>query len=258
MTSAPNSDSINSKSIYFASDFHLGLDLHESSADREKRIVQWLSEIIDNTEELYLLGDLFDFWFEYKAVVPRGHIRFLAKLAEFTDRGIPVYVFTGNHDMWIFDYLENEIGVTIHRDPIVNTFGGKTFFLGHGDGLGPGDHGYKLIKKVFRSKINQWLFARLHPNFAIWLMRRFSQTSRESQSEDNQFLGADKEWLVQYCEKKIQQQNIDYFIFGHRHLPIDHLLSNGQSRYINSGDWMHHNSYVEFCNGKLELKTYTS
>lgn len=258
MTSTPNSDSINPKSIYFASDFHLGLDLQESSADREKRIVKWLSEIIDKTEELYLLGDLFDYWFEYKSVVPRGHLRFLAKLTEFTDRGIPVHVFTGNHDMWMFDYLATEVGATIHRDPIIKEFYGKTFFLGHGDGLGPGDHGYKFIKKVFRSKINQWLFARLHPNLAIWLMRRFSTTSREAQTEENQFLGADKEWLVLYCEKKIQQENIDYFIFGHRHLPIDHVLSNGQSRYINSGDWMRHNTYVECHGSEVELKTYSS
>jgi len=245
-----------SKSIYFASDFHLGLDYNGPSLLREKRIVAWFDSIIDHTSELYLLGDLFDYWFEYKQVVPRGFVRFLAKLSEFTDRDIPVHVFLGNHDMWMFDYLEEEIGVIIHKEPIQKELQGKTYILGHGDGLGPGDHGYKFIKKVFRSPINQWLFARLHPNFAVALMKRFSKKSRESEMEAPDFMGADKEWLIQHCEAELKTKAVDNFIFGHRHLPIDHTLSNGISRYLNCGDWLSHNTYVELKDGHLQLKNY--
>lgn len=211
---------------------------------------------MEDASELYILGDIFDYWFEYKQVVPRGHVRLLAKLAEFTDNGIPLHIFTGNHDMWMFDYLEKEIGAIIHREPITKVIDGQKFFLGHGDGLGPGDHGYKFIKKIFRSRINQWLFARLHPNLAIWVMRKFSQKSRESQSEVSQFMGADKEWLVQFCEDKIQHEEVQYFIFGHRHLPIDHKLSNGSSRYLNCGDWMNHHSFVKFSEGNVSLERF--
>lgn len=212
---------------------------------------------MDQTRELFLLGDLFDYWFEYKKVVPKGYVRFLAKLAEFADNGIPVHVFTGNHDMWMFDYLEQEIGATMYRQPVEKIIDGKVFLLGHGDGLGPADHGYKFIKKVFSNKINQWLFARIHPNLGVGLMKKFSKTSRESQDEEDVFLGPDKEWLVQYCEKKLKSKAINYFIFGHRHLMIDHKLSNGQSRYLNCGDWIHHNSYVVWDGQNLELKSFT-
>lgn len=211
---------------------------------------------MDETAELYLLGDLFDYWFEYKQVVPKGFFRFLAKLAEFTDKGIPLHIFTGNHDMWMFDYLEEELGAQIYLQPITRELSGKLFLLGHGDGLGPADHGYKFIKKVFSNKLNQWLFARLHPNFGIKLMKKFSKTSRESQDEKNVFLGAEKEWLVQYCERKLESKYYDYFIFGHRHLMIDHLLSNGKSRYVNCGDWIRYNSYVVWDGKQLELKTF--
>jgi len=245
-----------SKSIYFASDFHLGLNKNGTSRAREARIIRWLASIIDDTEQLYILGDLFDYWFEYKKVVPKGFIRILTKLSEFTDRDIPVHIFTGNHDMWMFDYLEDEIGAIIYRAPIVRQLQGKKFLLGHGDGLGPGDHGYKFIKKVFRSKINQWLFARLHPNLGITLMQKFSKKSRDAETESPAFMGPDKEWLIQYCEKKIEKGDIDYFIFGHRHLPIDYTLSNKRSRYINCGDWIEHNSYVVLREGEIELKKF--
>jgi len=239
--------------IYFASDFHLGLDKPTSSRQREKLIVQWLDSIIDDTQELYLLGDVFDYWYEYKSVVPKGHVRLLGKLAEFTDRNIPVHIFTGNHDMWMFGYLEDEIGAKVYKKPIQKTIGGKTFLLGHGDGLGPGDKSYKLLKRIFSSKINQWLFARLHPNFAIKLMKRSSHTSREAQDDIIAFKGLDKEWLVQYAERKLSESHCDYFIFGHRHLPIDQVLSNGTSRYINTGDWIRHFSYAKFNGQDLEL-----
>lgn len=244
------------KKIFFASDFHLGLGTPEENRVREQRIIRWLDIIEPEAERLYLLGDLFDYWFEYKQVVPRGHVRFLGRLAQMVDRGIPVHIFSGNHDVWMFDYLEKELGATVHHQPLTIEHSHKLFLLGHGDGLGPGDHGYKFIKKIFRAPINQWLFARLHPNLALSLMRRFSKTSRESQEEDLQFLGADTEWLVQYAERKITERPYDFLLFGHRHLPIDHLLSNKTSRYINCGDWINHNTYVVFDGTELELKKY--
>lgn len=193
-----------------------------------------------------MVGDLFDFWFEYKHAVPKGFTRFLGALSELTDRGIPVHVFTGNHDMWIFDYLPTETGVQVHRAPIVREWHGKKFYIGHGDGLGPGDHGYKFIKRVFDSKVCQWLFARLHPNFGIGMANFWSRTSRKAGAEkDRIFLGEDQEWLVQYCKEVLRSEHVDYFIFGHRHLPLDIQLS-ATSRYVNLGDWISHYTYAWF------------
>lgn len=239
--------------IYFASDFHLGLNQPVPSREREKIIVSWLDQIKSDTRELYLLGDIFDYWFEYKSVVPKGYVRLLAKLAEFVENDIPVHVFTGNHDIWMFGYLEEEIGVKIYKKTIQKEILGKKFFLGHGDGLGPGDKGYKMLKKVFTNSLNQWLFARLHPNFGLRLMSKSSRTSREAQKETIPFKGPEQEWLVQYAERKLQQEFYDYFIFGHRHLPIDFTLSNGKSRYINTGDWITHFSYGKFDGQELQL-----
>ena len=183
--------------IYFASDFHLGVPDYKKSLEREKIIVAWLDMIKTDAKELYLLGDVFDFWFEYKTVVPRGYVRLLGKLAELSDSGIQIYYFTGNHDMWTFDYLEKELNVTIYRKPIEKTYSSKSFYIGHGDGLGPGDHGYKFIKKVFSNKFSQWLFARLHPNAGIGIAEYFSKKSRVATGiSDEKFLGEEKEWLV--------------------------------------------------------------
>lgn len=246
-----------SQHIYFASDFHLGVDTpQESSKEREQKIIRWLDFIQPTCKALYLLGDVFDYWFEYKKVIPKGNVRFLARLAQFTDAGIPVHIFTGNHDMWISTYLESEIGIKLHRDPIEITLHSKKMILGHGDGLGPGDRGYKVIKKIFRNRFNQWLFARLHPNLGIALMQFFSGKSRAYDKEDQSFSNPEKEWLVQYCEEQIKSKEIDFFIFGHRHLPIDYILSNAKSRYINLGDMMSYNSYAVLEQGKLTLKSY--
>jgi UDP-2,3-diacylglucosamine hydrolase len=239
--------------IYFASDFHLGLHSQPSSKEREKIICQWFDSISSDTEELFLLGDMFDFWYEYSQVVPKGNIRLLAKIAEFTDRSIPVHVFTGNHDMWMYGYLEEELGVKIYKHPLSIQLDKHRFHIGHGDGLGPGDHGYKIIKKIFSSSFNQWLFARLHPNTGIKLMKWFSKKSRESEEEVLEFKGAENEWLISYSEQMLQEEHYDFFIFGHRHLPIDYTLSNKKSRYINTGDWIHHYSYAKYSNGELEL-----
>ncbi len=239
--------------VYFASDFHLGINGRQSSRDRELAIVKWLDEVSKDADSIYLLGDTFDYWFEFRSVVPKGFVRLLGKLAELTDRGIPVYAFTGNHDMWMFGYFEKELGVPVYRDPLLRTIDGKQFMIGHGDGLGPGDHGYKFIKRVFRSKLCQWLFARFHPNFGMWLMKYFSGTSRSMTSIPD-FLGEEKEWLIQYCNETLKTQHVDYFLFGHRHLPIDHLLGNGQSRYLNTGDWLSHYTYVVWDGNSLRLE----
>jgi UDP-2,3-diacylglucosamine hydrolase len=243
------------KKIYFASDFHLGIPDDERSKVREKTIVRWLDEIKNDAEELYLMGDVFDFWFEYKTVVPRGYVRLLGKLAELSDSGIKIHYFTGNHDMWVFDYLPKEIGAALYRKPVQREINGKKFFLGHGDGLGPGDKGYKFIKKVFSNKFSQWLFARLHPNLGIGMANYWSMKSRiTTQLEEEKFLGDDKEWLVLFSKGILAKEHFDYLIFGHRHLPLDIKINS--SRYINLGDWFRHNSYAVFDGENLELRYY--
>jgi len=242
--------------IYFASDFHLGAPNYQASRKREDKIVGWLNSIKADCQELYLVGDLFDFWFEYKKAIPKGFVRLQGKIAEFSDAGIPVTLFTGNHDMWIFDYLPKELGVTLHRKPIRKTFQGKEFLIGHGDGLGPGDHGYKFIKKVFANRLSQWLFARLHPNFGIGLADYWSSKSRNAnRGEDKKFLGEENEWLAIYCKEYLKKERVDYFIFGHRHLPLD-LKVGESSRYVNLGEWMNYQSYAVFDGNKLELKEW--
>lgn len=244
------------KKIYFASDFHLGVPNFEESLKREKLIVQWLEEVRHDAQEIYLMGDVFDFWFEYRHAVPKGYIRLLGKLAEITDSGIPVYFFTGNHDMWLFDYLPQQLNITIYREPITKEYNGKKFYLGHGDGLGPGDYGYKFIKKVFANKFCQWLFARLHPNLGIGMANFWSRKSRVSNSpKDETFHGEEGEWLVIYAKEVLQKEHFDYFIFGHRHLPLDIKLP-GNSRYINLGEWVHYNTYAVFDGETLSLLNY--
>lgn len=247
---------IQGNKIYFASDFHLGAPNHKASRAREDKIVAWMDSIKADCRELYLVGDLFDFWFEYKKAIPKGFVRLQGKIAEFTDSGIPVTVFTGNHDMWMFDYLPKELGVELYRKPIRKTFNGKEFLIGHGDGLGPGDHGYKFIKKVFANRLSQWLFARLHPNFGIGLADYWSGKSRNAnRGEDEKFLGEENEWLAIYCKEYLKKEHIDYFIFGHRHLPLDLKIGNN-SRYVNLGEWMNYQSYAVFDDEKLKLKEW--
>lgn len=244
------------KKIYFASDFHLGVPTHKKSLEREKRIVNWLDMVKKDAQEIYLMGDLFDFWFEYKYVAPKGFVRLLGKIAEITDSGIPVTLFTGNHDMWMFDYLPKELGVNIHRDSIQREYNGKTFFLGHGDGLGPGDKGYKFIKKVFANPFCQWLFARLHPNLAFGMANYWSSKSRMANGpQDEKFTGEENEWLIVYAKEVLKKQQYDYFVFGHRHLPLDIDLGRN-SRYINLGEWFKYNTYAVFDGKTLELKEF--
>jgi len=243
--------------IYFASDIHLGAGSYESSRQREDRFVRWLDSIKADAAEVFLMGDVFDFWFEYKTVVPKGYIRLLGKLAELTDNGVKLWMFKGNHDMWMFDYLVNELGATIITNELVIERGGKKFFLHHGDGLGPGDRKYKILKKFFRSKLCQWLFARLHPNLGIGIANRWSQNSRivNDKKEDRKVY--EQEWLVTYSKEVLQTTYYDYLIFGHRHLPLDIQLT-GKSRYINLGEWINYNSYAEFDGEELSLKYFKS
>lgn len=242
---------------YFASDFHLGVDARLTSVEREKQICRWLDSISHDAEAIYLVGDVFDYWFEYKEVIPKGFTRLLGKLAELRDRGIAIHFFTGNHDMWMFRYLTDEMGIPIHRKPIVTEIYGKTFFIGHGDGLGPADYGYKFIKSVFGNPICQWLFARLHPNFGIGLMRYFSTKSRMQQDpSEKSFLGEEKEWLVLYTNQKLDEIAPDFFVFGHRHLPIDWILKNGKTRYINLGEWFYATTYAVFDGKELSIQVF--
>jgi UDP-2,3-diacylglucosamine hydrolase len=244
------------KKIYFLSDFHLGAPNHAESLIREKRIVKFLNEIKDDAAEIFILGDLFDFWFEYKKVVPKGFVRILGKLAELTDAGIAIHFFVGNHDMWMNDYFEKELNISVYHHPEEFTFNEKRFFIGHGDGLGPGDKKYKFIKKVFRNKFSKWLFSIMHPGFGIGLANYFSRKSRIATGiNDEVFLGEDKEWLISYSKEKLKAGHFDYFVFGHRHLPIDFKM-NGATTYINLGDWIKYNSYAVFNGNTLELKYY--
>ena len=242
--------------IYFASDFHLGIPSWHQAKEREHRILRWLQQVsIDpNLSAIYLVGDLFDFWFEYSTVVPKGYVRFLGKLAELSDRGVALHIFTGNHDVWMFDYFEKELKAKVYRDPIRVKLGEKHFLIGHGDGLGPGDYSYKFIKKIFRNPFCQWLFRWLHPDIGTRLASFFSHSSRAAQKGPKAFLGADKEWLLQYADKKLSESpEIDFFIFGHRHLAQDLRLKDGKARYVNLGDWFQANTYALFDGQELKL-----
>lgn len=242
------------KKVYFASDQHLGAPNDEESRVRELRFVKWLDSIKEDCEVLFLLGDLFDFWFEYKQVVPRGFVRVLGKLAELSDSGIKIYFFTGNHDLWMNDYLEKEMGVEVFHDRKHFQINQTKFFIAHGDGLGPGDMGYKRMKKLFRNKVAQFFFYLLHPDFAVWLGIHTSRKNKLiSGDEDVKFLGEEKEWLAQYAKRKLEQEHFDYFIFGHRHMPME-IKVGENSLYMNLGDWVNHFTYAVFDGNQLKLE----
>jgi len=246
----------NTTKIYFASDFHLGAPDAETSLKREKHLCKWLDIIKQDAFEIYLVGDIFDFWFEYKHVVPKGYTRIMGKLAEIVDSGIPITFFKGNHDMWTFGYLEKEIGVKLISNELVIERNGKTFYIHHGDGLGPGDGGYKLIKKLFRSKISVALFGFLHPYIGVSLAKYLSLRSRISKGDsDKTYLGDEKEFITLFCRQKLKEQHYDYFISGHRHLPLDIQLTP-DSRYINLGEWVNDFSYAVFDGTQIELKYF--
>ncbi|MFV0377385.1 MAG: UDP-2,3-diacylglucosamine diphosphatase [Mangrovibacterium sp.] len=243
------------KKIYFISDVHLGAPALKNNAERERLFVQWLDQIKDDAAMLFLMGDIFDYWFEYKTVVPRGFVRTLGKIAEIADSGIPVHFFTGNHDIWVFDYLPKELGVQVHYNEMRITLGEKKFFLAHGDGLDPFDTGYHLLKKAFTNRFFQWVFAWIHPNWGIKMAHSWSKKSRLDKGMGDGFKGPEKEGLFVFANSVLENEEIDYFIFGHRHLLLN-LPIGKNSRYINLGDWITHFSYGVFDGVNFELKTF--
>jgi UDP-2,3-diacylglucosamine hydrolase len=244
------------KKVYFASDNHLGAPTLEKSKVREKQFVVWLDTIKEDAAAIYLLGDLFDLWIEYKRVVPKGFVRVLGKLAELADSGIPIHFFVGNHDMWMQDYFETELGIPVYYEPQQITLNNTSFFIGHGDGLGPGDKGYKRMKKVFRNPFIQWLYRLIHPDLGLRIAQHMSLKNRLISGDDDKiYNGPETEWLVHYCKEKLKTQNTNYFIFGHRHLPLDIELSK-TSRYINLGDWLEYNTYAIFDGNSVVLSTW--
>lgn len=244
------------KKVYFSSDNHLGAPTMEHSYPREKKFVAWLDEIKTDASAIFLLGDMFDFWMEYKTVIPKGFTRTLGKLAEIADSGIPIYYFVGNHDLWMNGYFEEELGIPVFHEPQQFLINNTSFFIGHGDGLGPGDKGYKRMKKVFTNPLSKWLFRWLHPDLGVRLAQHLSVKNKLiSGDDDAKFLGEENEWLVQYCKRKLEKNHYDYFVFGHRHLPLDIKL-NEKSSYINLGDWINYYTYGDFNGKKLSLKEY--
>jgi len=234
------------KKIYFASDQHFGAPNSKESLPREKKFVAWLDTVKEDAEVIFLLGDLFDFWFEYKKVVPKGFVRVLGKLAELKDIGIRIYFFVGNHDLWMRDYFQQELNIPVYYESREFEINDKLFLIGHGDGLGPEDIGYKRMKKAFRFPFFIWLFRWLHPDVGVQLGQYLSVKNKlNSGGKDANFLGEEKEWLVQYCKRKLEKKHYDYFVFGHRHLPLEIEL-NAKSTYVNLGDWIQYFTYGEF------------
>jgi len=244
------------KKVYFLSDFHLGAPNEVESRKREDRLVHFLQDARKDAGVIFIVGDIFDFWFEYKTVVPKGFVRILGTLAQMADEGIQLHIFTGNHDLWMQDYLSKELNAKLYFEPQQFTIQNKQFLIGHGDGLGPGDYGYKRLKKIFTNPICQWLFRWLHPDAGIQLANYFSRKSRaKTGNADELFLGEDKEWLILYTKEQAKTMAVDYFIFGHRHYAID-LRLNEKSRYINLGDWIRLNTYAVFDGKDLQLLTW--
>jgi UDP-2,3-diacylglucosamine hydrolase len=239
--------------IYFASDFHLGLPAGSNPVDREKRVVKWLNTIAPEAQEIYLLGDIFDFWWEYKLVVPKGFTRFLGTIASITDSGIPVHFFTGNHDMWIGKYLVDECGIIIHSSPLFATFDGKQFYLAHGEGLGSKDVGYRILLSIFRNRPLQVLYSALHPSIGIGIGHRWSLSSRLGKGISLPFLGEDMEDLIRHSKKILENNQVDYFIYGHRHLAMTYNLQDSQIFFL--GDWIQKGYFAEWNGDKLILKT---
>ena len=244
------------KKIYFASDQHFGAPTIEESKIREQKFVNWLDVIKNDAEALFLLGDLFDFWFEYAEAIPKGFVRVLGKLAELRDSGIEIHFFVGNHDLWMDGYFEKELNIPVYHKAKEFTFNNKLFLIGHGDGLGPEDKGYKRMKKVFTNPLSKWIFRWLHPDIGIKIAHYLSVKNKLiSGAEDVKFLGEENEWLVQYAKMKITEKHYDYFVFGHRHLPLEIAISE-TSKYINTGDWIVHFTYGEFDGSNMVLKSY--
>jgi UDP-2,3-diacylglucosamine hydrolase len=245
------------KKTYFISDAHLGVDGDYSSKERENMLVDWLEEVSQDASAIYFLGDIFDHWFEYKHVIPRGFTSFIAKLVELRKKDIPLYYFTGNHDMWMFSFFEKDLGIPVLRKPLLMELEGKKIYLAHGHGLSSAPLGDRLMKSLFDNSFLQWCFARLHPNLALSIMRFFSRRSRTANAYKDEVFEARKEYMIDYSESLLHQHSdLDYVIMGHRHLTIDYTLSNGKTRYINLGDWVKYFSYAVLSAGELKIEFY--
>ncbi len=240
--------------IFFASDFHLGLPAGSPPLEREKKVVKWLNTIAPEAREIYLLGDVFDFWWEYRRVVPRGFTRFLGTIAEITDSGIPVHFFTGNHDMWIGDYLTGECGMITHTGPVSRSFDGKNFHLAHGEGLGTRDRGYKLLLSIFRNKPLRAMYSAMHPSIGMGIGLRWSLSSRLGKGIKIEFLGGEKEDLIRYAREILEKEKTDYFIFGHRHLEMVYRLDRAEIIFL--GDWIMKGSYAVWDGTTLSLRVF--
>lgn len=243
------------KKVYFFSDTHLGSKTFKNPLEQEKRVVRFLDSIKEEASAIYLMGDIIDFWYEYKTVVPRGFTRFFGKIAELTDRGIEVHWFTGNHDIWLFDYLPQEIGVIIHRQPLMTQINGKKFFLAHGDGLGDDSTGYKIMHHFFRNRLCQKLFSAIHPRWSVSFAHKWSRHSRLNGCDFNEFLGEDKEHLILYSKERLKESHVDFFIYGHRHIMLDLMLSRN-SRALILGDWISYFSYAVLDGSDIWLEQF--
>ena len=246
------------KNVYFLSDAHLGSWAIDHGRMHERRLVRFLDSIKHKAAAVYLLGDMFDFWYEHKYTVPKGYTRFLGKLSELTDMGVEVHFFTGNHDIWAYSYLEEECGVIMHRKPITTDIYGKVFYLAHGDGLGDPDIKFKLLRRMFHNTICQRLFSAIHPRWSMWLGLTWAKHSRmkRKNGEEPPYMGENKEHLVLYAKQYMKSHpNVDVFIFGHRHIELDLNLSKSVRMMI-LGDWISQFTYVVFDGDHLLLEEY--
>jgi UDP-2,3-diacylglucosamine hydrolase len=246
------------KNVYFLSDAHLGSWALKHRRTQERRLVRFLDTIKDKASAVYLLGDIFDFWNEYKYVVPKGYTRFLGKISELTDMGVEVHYFTGNHDIWTYGYLEEECGVILHRQPLTTEIGDKLFYLAHGDGLGDPDKKFQLLRKVFHNRFCQRLLNFFHPLYGMWLGQTWAKHSRLKREDGKEapYLGEDKEYLVKYTKSYMQTHpDIDYFLYGHRHIELD-LNLNETTRMLILGDWIWQFTYAVYDGEHLFLEQY--
>ncbi|MEP5362368.1 MAG: UDP-2,3-diacylglucosamine diphosphatase [Reichenbachiella sp.] len=243
------------KKVYFASDFHLGIPNHQESLKREKLIVRWLDEISKDAQAIFLVGDVFDFWFEYKQVIPKGFVRLLGKLAEIADQGIEIIVFSGNHDLWLKNYLVDEIGVQIYHESQSYQIDSHSFYIAHGDGLGPGDRKFKFFKKIFKNQVCQWLFRWLHPDIGVAMAKRWSNGSRLAQLDEPLTFHGESEWLMVHSKQVESSSHHDYYVYGHRHIAGVHDME-GHAVYINLGEWVTGSTYGVYDGNDFQLKTF--
>jgi len=241
--------------IYFASDVHLGAPALSNNRERETLFANWLDEIKKDATQLYLVGDIFDFWFEYKKVVPRGFTRILGRIADMADSGIEIHFFAGNHDLWAFDYFEKELGIAVHRNGITKEINGHNFFIGHGDGLDATDKGYIFLRKIFTNRFLHWMFSRLHPNFALSIAHKWSKSSRLAKINIDDKFDINNEGMYKFAEDFLKEEPVDFFVFGHRHVMLDTKVGKN-SRFILLGDWIKNFSYAVFEGDNFELKKY--